>query len=185
MPGRRHQRTDPAGHHAGTVLEAGSAVYLALRHQSAPATHQAPRSRRREHGCRGNDRHRLGADADSRPRRARRAWLPPLHHEPGKGRPGADGGAGGLERLTARFRASRVTSVAMPWTLLVLLGLAFAPICGAQTLLDGLAGYWSFDEGSGAMVGDGSGNANNGSLVNGGSAWVPGHFGTALQFPGN
>ncbi len=48
----------------------------------------------------------------------------------------------------------------------------------------GLAGYWNFNEGAGTVVSDLSGLGNNGTLVNGGSAWVSGHFGGALYFPG-
>ncbi len=53
-----------------------------------------------------------------------------------------------------------------------------------QTLYTGLVGYWNFDEGTGSAVADLSGQGNNGTLFNGGSAWVAGHFGTALSFPG-
>ncbi|HVV39412.1 MAG TPA: LamG domain-containing protein [Candidatus Paceibacterota bacterium] len=49
----------------------------------------------------------------------------------------------------------------------------------------GLAGYWPFDEGSGAIAGDMSGNRNNGTLS--GStlpSWVGGKHGGALSFDG-
>ncbi len=46
-----------------------------------------------------------------------------------------------------------------------------------------LLGWWSFDEGSGTIAADGSGNANDGTL-NGDPVWVPGVYGTALQFDG-
>ncbi len=48
----------------------------------------------------------------------------------------------------------------------------------------GLVGYWNFDEGTGTTINDFSGNGNNGTLLNGGSAWTTGHFGSALYFPG-
>jgi hypothetical protein len=46
----------------------------------------------------------------------------------------------------------------------------------------GLAGWWSFNEGSGTMAGDSSGNGNNGTIY--GASWVPGRFGQALSFNG-
>jgi len=45
------------------------------------------------------------------------------------------------------------------------------------------AGYWSFDEGSGNIANDSSGNNNKGILING-PKWVNGKFGSALQFDG-
>jgi type II secretory pathway pseudopilin PulG len=51
----------------------------------------------------------------------------------------------------------------------------------------GLIGYWSFDEGSGASAGDGSGYGNNGALMTTSSTlpqWVQGKIGNALQFDG-
>ncbi len=60
---------------------------------------------------------------------------------------------------------------------------------------DGLAGSWSFNEGSGTTAYDGSGNGNAGTLKNGTAAtcftngacpdWVSGKFGKALSFDGN
>jgi hypothetical protein len=47
----------------------------------------------------------------------------------------------------------------------------------------GLAGYWSFDEGSGSIAYDSSGNGNTGTLMNG-PQWVEGVRGTALEFDG-
>jgi hypothetical protein len=44
-------------------------------------------------------------------------------------------------------------------------------------------GSWHFDEGSGTIAFDSSGNNNNGTLVNG-PAWVDGKFGKALSFDG-
>ncbi|MEM3616896.1 MAG: LamG-like jellyroll fold domain-containing protein [Candidatus Bathyarchaeia archaeon] len=46
-----------------------------------------------------------------------------------------------------------------------------------------LVGYWSFNEGSGAIVRDGSGNSNHG-VLNNGPVWVDGRFGKALSFDG-
>jgi hypothetical protein len=47
----------------------------------------------------------------------------------------------------------------------------------------GLVGSWNFDEGSGTIAGDGSGNGNNGTLING-PTWVIGKYGNALSFNG-
>jgi len=46
-----------------------------------------------------------------------------------------------------------------------------------------LVGYWSFEEGSGDITNDQSGNGNTGYLRNG-PAWVSGKFGMALEFDG-
>ncbi len=49
----------------------------------------------------------------------------------------------------------------------------------------GLAGYWNFNEGSGTLAADSSGNANNGTLVNDPS-WTSGQVGSAaLSFDGS
>jgi hypothetical protein len=47
----------------------------------------------------------------------------------------------------------------------------------------GLVGSWHFNEGSGTVAYDSSGNNNNGNLVNG-PTWVDGKFGKALSFDG-
>jgi len=44
--------------------------------------------------------------------------------------------------------------------------------------------YWNFDEGSGTIAGDSSGNKNNGNIVNN-PTWVKGIKGNALSFDGN
>ena len=49
--------------------------------------------------------------------------------------------------------------------------------------LPGLAGYWSFEEGSGTTTVDASGNNNTGTLTNG-PAWTSGKIGHALSFDG-
>jgi len=48
----------------------------------------------------------------------------------------------------------------------------------------GLVGFWKFDEGSGIIASDSSGNNNDGTLMNG-PLWVPGVNVTALRFDGN
>jgi hypothetical protein len=51
------------------------------------------------------------------------------------------------------------------------------------TVESGLVGYWRFDEGSGNIAADSSGNGNNGTLMNN-PAWVDGKYGKALSFNG-
>ncbi len=50
-------------------------------------------------------------------------------------------------------------------------------------LNDGLAGYWTFDEGIGIVANDVSGNGNTGA-INGGATFAPGHVNTGLYFNG-
>jgi hypothetical protein len=47
----------------------------------------------------------------------------------------------------------------------------------------GLVGWWRFDEGSGTIAGDSSGNGYNGTIYN--CAWVAGKYGDALKFNGD
>jgi hypothetical protein len=47
-----------------------------------------------------------------------------------------------------------------------------------------LLAWWAFDEGTGNLAADGSGNGNDGTL-NGGAEWVPGVHGGALAFNGS
>jgi hypothetical protein len=70
------------------------------------------------------------------------------------------------------------------------MGKKVAPIVGAVLVLAlaqrataGQIGYWAFDDGTGAIARDSSGNGNNGTLT-GGPAWTVGQFGKALQFDG-
>jgi len=46
-----------------------------------------------------------------------------------------------------------------------------------------LVAYWTFDEGSGDIVYDSSGNENNGTIH--GAKWDAGKYGQALQFNGS
>ncbi len=68
---------------------------------------------------------------------------------------------------------------------ILLLGAFGVPIHGSANLdLDsGLVGYWGFDECSGDTAHDGSGNGNDGILING-PVWVDGISGCALDFDG-
>jgi hypothetical protein len=49
--------------------------------------------------------------------------------------------------------------------------------------LGGLVGWWKFDEGSGTVAYDSSGNGNDGNLTNG-PTWTTGKIGGALSFDG-
>ena len=46
---------------------------------------------------------------------------------------------------------------------------------------EGLIGYWKFDEGTGDVANDSSGNKNDGKIVRS-PEWVSGNFGKALKF---
>ena len=52
-----------------------------------------------------------------------------------------------------------------------------------DTFTRGLVAYWSFDEGSGNIAYDASGNGNHGTLING-PKWTQGKIGQALSFDG-
>src|SRR3989344_4445776 len=67
--------------------------------------------------------------------------------------------------------------------LIVPIGLLPAP-AHAVAPTNGLIGYWNFDEGSGTIAEDSSGNGNTGTLVNG-STWTTGKVGSgAVSFDG-
>jgi len=53
-----------------------------------------------------------------------------------------------------------------------------------RNITDGLVGHWKFDEGSGTIAYDASGNNNHGTLVDGPN-WVDGKIGGALDFDGS
>jgi hypothetical protein len=48
----------------------------------------------------------------------------------------------------------------------------------------GLVGWWRFDEGTGTVAGDSSGNGYNG-MIYGAATWVTGKYGDALKFNGD
>jgi Concanavalin A-like lectin/glucanases superfamily len=56
----------------------------------------------------------------------------------------------------------------------------------ASNLTNGLIAHWAFDEDSGDVANDGSGNGHTGLLAGPGSGygWITGEFGSALQFSG-
>jgi len=57
-----------------------------------------------------------------------------------------------------------------------------AVFANCESITDGLTAYWDFDEGSGTMAEDDSGNGYDGTIY--GSSWVEGKFGNALSFDG-
>ena len=66
---------------------------------------------------------------------------------------------------------------------LLLSGIQAGMAGGVQAQSDeGLVAEWHFDEGSGSVVKDISGNGNNGTIY--GATWVDGKFGKALSFDG-
>ncbi|GIX06788.1 MAG: hypothetical protein KatS3mg115_1191 [Candidatus Poribacteria bacterium] len=69
------------------------------------------------------------------------------------------------------------------WTAIGLgvLGWLIAGGASGADLQEGLVAYWPFDEGKGRIAADASGNGHDGEFV-GEPLWVPGYFGTALEF---
>ncbi len=65
----------------------------------------------------------------------------------------------------------------------VIVGLMFAAYGVAEVDLDGAVALWLFEEGSGDIAVDGTGNGNDGVLTDG-PLWVDGKFGTALELDG-
>jgi len=53
-----------------------------------------------------------------------------------------------------------------------------------ESLQNGLVAHWMFDEGTGAVADDSSGNGRTGSILGTGWTWVGGRFGGALHFSG-
>jgi hypothetical protein len=66
--------------------------------------------------------------------------------------------------------------------LLALILIFIAPKVNADTTT-GLIGWWRFDDGSGTLAVDSSGNANTGALNNA-PAWTRGHLGKAISLNG-
>ncbi|MHC4534379.1 MAG: LamG-like jellyroll fold domain-containing protein [Planctomycetota bacterium] len=64
----------------------------------------------------------------------------------------------------------------------LVLGLVLTGMAGAAD--PDLVGHWKFDDGSGTVAVDSSGNGNDGVFV-GDPKWVPGHLGGALEFDGD
>jgi hypothetical protein len=73
---------------------------------------------------------------------------------------------------------SNISWIAVSVTVLMLTVPAFADIDPSQ-----LAGLWLFDEGSGNVAADSSGNGHDGDIADG-PAWIDGKFGKALEFDG-
>lgn len=68
-------------------------------------------------------------------------------------------------------------------TISIVISLMFAGLSYSKIDEGSIIGMWLFDEGEGDVVGDSSGNGNNGTLING-PKWVEGKFGEALEFSG-
>jgi hypothetical protein len=65
----------------------------------------------------------------------------------------------------------------------LILSLCFTGLSSADVDLSTAVGIWLFDDGSGDVAADTSGQGNDGKLVNS-PGWVAGKFGTALEFNG-
>jgi len=74
----------------------------------------------------------------------------------------------------------------LSFAMILLVILSTFSILAPQTKATSLppVGYWKFDEGSGTVASDSSGNGNTGTLKNG-PQWVNGISGTALSFDGS
>ena len=70
----------------------------------------------------------------------------------------------------------------MSWKLSILAVFAALIFTVPAVAQDGLIGYWPMDEGSGDTVGDASGNGNDATALD--VNWVPGMYGSALEFDG-
>jgi len=68
-------------------------------------------------------------------------------------------------------------------TLLLCTAILCAVSAGAWAVPPGLVGWWSFDEGTGTVAGDGSGNGNDGEVID--ATWTAGQLGSALEFNGS
>ena len=66
---------------------------------------------------------------------------------------------------------------------MLLLGIVLTNGANAD-ITDGLIGWWMFDEGTGTTVVDSSGAGHDGFFVDSTPEWVPGMYGTALEFDG-
>jgi hypothetical protein len=76
------------------------------------------------------------------------------------------------------------TRIILIWVSLVVIGLFFAGVSYAAIDPGTIAGLWLFDEGSGDVAADSSGNGNDGAFM-GDPTWISGKFGNALEFDGD
>jgi hypothetical protein len=67
--------------------------------------------------------------------------------------------------------------------LLLVIGIILTSGANAD-ISEGLIGWWMFDEGTGTTVADSSGAGHDGFFVDSTPEWVPGMYGTALEFDG-
>ena len=77
----------------------------------------------------------------------------------------------------------KARSCVFAMAILVVWGLSVSSNYAKIDLKENAVAVWSFDEGSGNKVKDGSGNGNDGELQ-GGPKWIKGKYGQALDFNG-
>jgi hypothetical protein len=75
-----------------------------------------------------------------------------------------------------------VEKSALVFLILIVIGLALAGTSDAKIDLVTIEGLWLFDEGSGNVAKDLSGNDHHGEIL--GAKWVSGKYGKALEFDG-
>lgn len=83
------------------------------------------------------------------------------------------------------MKGKNVKLYALEFVLILLLSgtLALVSVTAQASIDDGLVAKWHFDEGSGSVAKDSSGNENDGTIY--GATWVDGKYGKALSFDGN
>ena len=81
--------------------------------------------------------------------------------------------------LNSKYLASR-------YLFIIFITLAFLPASDvfAQDITTGLVGHWKFDETTGTIASDSSGNSNTGTLTNG-PTWTTGKIGNAVSIDGS
>jgi hypothetical protein len=82
-------------------------------------------------------------------------------------------------RMKATLTKAIVVCLSMIFIGLMLTGQSYA-----QIKMKSAVAVWLFDEGSGSVIKDSTGNGNNGKFVVKGVDWVAGKYGTALKFDG-
>jgi len=74
--------------------------------------------------------------------------------------------------------------LAFIFVILILISLTFSGISNAKIDTNTIAAMWLFDEGSGNVAKDSSGNKNDGKFAGGDIKWVNAKFGKGLEFDG-
>jgi len=78
---------------------------------------------------------------------------------------------------------SIAAKLTMVYVSLIIIFLMFTSMGNAKIPSDAIVGIWLFDEGTGEVAKDASGNGHDGE-IKGGVKWVNGEFDGALSFPG-